>query len=610
MDKYHVLELIGEGSFGRVYKARKKHSGLVVAMKFIPKLGRTEKELRSLRQEIDIMRSLHHPNIIQMLDSFETPDEVVAVTDYAEGELFQVLEDDERLPEMQVQSIACQLVSALFYLHSHRILHRDMKPQNILLAKRGLVKLCDFGFARCMSLNTIVLTSIKGTPLYMAPELVEEKPYDHTADLWSLGCILYELYFGKPPFFTNSIFKLVNLITKDVVRWSPDMNPIFRDLLQGLLTKNPTHRLGWPELLRHPFVAAGVIIVQDEDIPTTAPAAEQEAKKSTKAKSKWVTKNSNTRERSPQQVTSSVESHRSRISQDYSMEFPLVEVECRQVVNRDTPALTDALFDREETDGDEAWETLTESLRDEESFLVAIRLLKNEAFASQVRTRFSSAAGLVMQAMLEGASRFRLVLRVVSQILAAKIDTDLLLEFLKTSDFVNSSAKLLQQITKSSKVKQEPWCLQLLIDLMVTVAAAFHIYSESNSDSELFASASNTLVACFTKLLNYHQDSDLRLRQQTLLCFAELCNVMKEERSQVPALFFHNLALEKNMLMSGVLSCLMDERYTLNGEVKLVPSLSVRRSCLCALTAAVFTSTGDMHLLLAKQKVAECVAKK
>ena len=108
----------------------------------------------------------------------------MVVTEYADGELFSLLEDDQSLPEEQVQLIACQLVSALHYLHSHRILHRDMKPQNILLCKDNRVKLCDFGFARAMSTETLVLTSIKGTPLYMSPELVEDRPYDHNSDLW------------------------------------------------------------------------------------------------------------------------------------------------------------------------------------------------------------------------------------------------------------------------------------------------------------------------------------------------------------------------------------------------------------------------------------------
>ncbi|KAM9497905.1 serine/threonine-protein kinase 36 isoform 2-T3 [Salvelinus alpinus] len=263
MDLYHVLEMIGEGSFGRVYKGRKKFSGQVVALKFIPKVGRSEKELRNLKREIDIMRGLQHPNIVLLLDSFETEREVVVVTEYAEGELFQILEDDGNLPESQVCDIACQLVSALYYLHSHRILHRDMKPQNILLGKGGVVKLCDFGFARAMSVSTLVLTSIKGTPLYMSPELVEEKPYDHTADLWSLGCILYELHTGAPPFYTNSIFQLVQLIVRDPVKWPDTMSQTCMTFLKGLLTKDPQKRLSWPHLLKHPFVADGVLVLSD-----------------------------------------------------------------------------------------------------------------------------------------------------------------------------------------------------------------------------------------------------------------------------------------------------------------------------------------------------------
>lgn len=106
-----MLECIGEGSFGRVFKGRKKFSGQVVALKFIPKVGKSDKELRNLKREFEIMRGLHHENIIEMLDTFETEKEVVAVTDYAEGELYQILEDDGRLPE--------EIVSAFFFLASH-----------------------------------------------------------------------------------------------------------------------------------------------------------------------------------------------------------------------------------------------------------------------------------------------------------------------------------------------------------------------------------------------------------------------------------------------------------------------------------------------------------
>ncbi|XP_070683229.1 serine/threonine-protein kinase TIO-like isoform X6 [Malus domestica] len=223
VENYHVIELVGEGSFGKVYKGRRKNTGQTVAMKFIMKHGKSDKDIHNLRQEI-------------------------------EGELFEILEDDKCLPEEQVQAIAKQLVRALHYLHSNRIIHRDMKPQNILIGAGSIVKLCDFGFARAMSTNTVVLRSIKGTPLYMAPELVREQPYNHTADLWSLGVILYELFVGQPPFYTNSVYALIRHIVKDPVKYPDNISPSFKNFLKGLLNKVPQNRLTWPALLEHPFV--------------------------------------------------------------------------------------------------------------------------------------------------------------------------------------------------------------------------------------------------------------------------------------------------------------------------------------------------------------------
>ncbi|XP_022902513.2 serine/threonine-protein kinase fused [Onthophagus taurus] len=272
MDKYDVIGLLGEGSFGRVYKAKVISTDNFVALKVISKRGRSNKELKGFRRECEIQRHLHHPNIIQMLDSFETENEIVVITEFAHKELNLILGKAGYLPEDKVQKIVWDLLSALYYLHSHRVLHRDLKPQNILLDVNDTAKLCDFGFARNMSTGTHVLTSIKGTPLYMAPELIEEQPYDHNADLWSLGCIIYELLVGAPPFCTASILHLIRLIKHEQVQWPTFISESSISFLKGLLQKNPNDRLSWPEILNHPFVEGHILIMEDAPtMPLTRP---------------------------------------------------------------------------------------------------------------------------------------------------------------------------------------------------------------------------------------------------------------------------------------------------------------------------------------------------
>lgn len=201
-----------------------------------------------------------------MLDSFETTEKIVVVTEYAPSDLHKLLAYEGSIGEERTQKLTFDLVSALYYLHSHRILHRDLKPQNILLDKNQKAILCDFGLARNMTMGTHVLTSIKGTPLYMAPELMAEKPYDHQADLWSLGCIIYEALAGQPPFSTNSILHLLRLMKQEDVKWPSFLSDICISFLQGLLEKDPTLRMIWPDILSHPFVK-GHIVILDEDIP-------------------------------------------------------------------------------------------------------------------------------------------------------------------------------------------------------------------------------------------------------------------------------------------------------------------------------------------------------
>ncbi|KAL0358766.1 UNVERIFIED_CONTAM: Serine/threonine-protein kinase TIO [Sesamum angustifolium] len=233
VENYHVIELVGEGSFGKVYKGRRKFSGQTVAMKFIPKHGKSEKDILNLRQEIEILRKLKHENIIAMLDSFESPQEFCVVTEFAQGELFEILEDDKCLPEEQVQAIAKQLVRALHYLHSNRIIHRDMKPQNILIGAGSIVKLC-------------------GPITYLA-KLMERLLF-HQLCVKGFLPLLYELFVGQPPFYTNSVYALIRHIIKDPVKYPDNMSSNFKSFLQGLLNKVPQHRLTWPALLEHPFV--------------------------------------------------------------------------------------------------------------------------------------------------------------------------------------------------------------------------------------------------------------------------------------------------------------------------------------------------------------------
>lgn len=112
------------------------------------------------------------------------------------------------------------------------------------------------GFARAMSNNTLVLTTIRGTPLYMAPELIRAQPYDHTADLWSVGFILYEMYMGKPPFASKNLIELTHNIVNSPVPWPPGVDALFKVFVAGLLRKNPRERLGWPDVAEHPFLMA------------------------------------------------------------------------------------------------------------------------------------------------------------------------------------------------------------------------------------------------------------------------------------------------------------------------------------------------------------------
>ncbi|XP_061967638.1 serine/threonine-protein kinase ATG1a-like [Populus nigra] len=259
---YILGPIIGRGSFAVVRRAKHRCSCLEVAVKEIDKKLLSPKVSDNLLKEISILSTINHPNIIRLFESIETEDKIFLVLEYCDGgDLAGYIQRHGKVTEAVARHFMRQLAAGLQALQEKYLIHRDLKPQNLLLLSNDLtpqLKIGDFGFARSLTSSDLADT-LCGSPLYMAPEIIQNKKYDAKADLWSVGAVLFQLVTGKPPFDGNSQYQLFqNILTSTELRFPQgaleELHPDCVDLCRSLLCRNPVERLTFKEFFNHKFL--------------------------------------------------------------------------------------------------------------------------------------------------------------------------------------------------------------------------------------------------------------------------------------------------------------------------------------------------------------------
>jgi len=200
ISSYEILNQLGSGTYGTIFRARDRQSGQIVALKKMTLAsGQCGFHLTSLR-EITVLRATSHKNIVRLMDVCvgDLPDDIYLVLEYCEYDLAALLERGVRFTAGQSKSILLQLIAALKHLHDSFILHRDLKLSNLLFTSKGELKLADFGLARRCGEPPGQVTPAMVTLWYRAPEILLDMPYGTPADMWALGCVMGELWLGRP----------------------------------------------------------------------------------------------------------------------------------------------------------------------------------------------------------------------------------------------------------------------------------------------------------------------------------------------------------------------------------------------------------------------------
>nr|KAF6460758.1 NIMA related kinase 5 [Molossus molossus] len=259
MDKYDVIKAIGEGAFGKAYLAKGKLDSKHCVIKEINFAKMPIQEKEASKKEVILLAKMKHPNIVTFFSSFQEDTRLFIVMEYCDGGDLMKRINRQRgvlFSEDQILSWFVQISLGLKHIHDRKILHRDIKTQNIFLSENGVVaKLGDFGIARVLNNSMELAQTCVGTPYYLSPEICQNKPYNNKTDIWSLGCVLYELCTLKHPFEGNSLHQLaLKICQAHVAPVSPRFSSDLQSLISQLFKVSPQDRPSINSILKRPFL--------------------------------------------------------------------------------------------------------------------------------------------------------------------------------------------------------------------------------------------------------------------------------------------------------------------------------------------------------------------